>query len=253
MTRSLAAPDRSALIRLASSLPKGSEERRTILAGLSKTAGPVGQALAKMRNDTKTSFSSPSGSVHIHVWFDSGMAQDDFGRPVKDSGEWQVIVTTSPDPLNLSPRGKELARKTFRYVEKQTRPWVLDDAEKFIVQTMARYRSASLSKNAGKTVFPISALSKGGGTVGPAEIQRAVARAGFTKSYLEGLDFTHIEFDAVEKAVTVPGEGVEAIWRVFPKGQFDNRNSDYVWGTVTLSMQSSPAGIHVVGIIMVKD
>ena len=143
MTRSLAASDRSALIRLAASLPKGSEERRTILAGL--------------------------------------------------------------------------------------------------------------SKNAGKTAFPISALSKGGGTVGPAEIQRAVARAGFTKSYLEGLDFTHIEFDAVEKAVTVPGEGVEAIWRVFPKGQFDNRNSDYVWGTVTLSMQSSPAGIHVVGIIMVKD
>ena len=38
MARILTASDRSALIRLAFSLPKGSEERRAILAGLSKTA-----------------------------------------------------------------------------------------------------------------------------------------------------------------------------------------------------------------------
>jgi len=38
MPRSLTAADRSALIRLASTLPSGSEERRAILAGLSKSA-----------------------------------------------------------------------------------------------------------------------------------------------------------------------------------------------------------------------
>ena len=43
MTRSLTAADRSALIRLASTMPAGSPERRAILAGLqgsaTKTAG----------------------------------------------------------------------------------------------------------------------------------------------------------------------------------------------------------------------
>ena len=38
MSRSLTAADRSALIRLASTLPAGSEERKAILAGLSKKA-----------------------------------------------------------------------------------------------------------------------------------------------------------------------------------------------------------------------
>jgi len=42
MSRSLtAAADRSRLIRLASTLPAGSEERRAILAGLSKSAADV--------------------------------------------------------------------------------------------------------------------------------------------------------------------------------------------------------------------
>ena len=36
MSRPLTAADRSALIKLASTLPKGSPERKTILAGLSK-------------------------------------------------------------------------------------------------------------------------------------------------------------------------------------------------------------------------
>lgn len=41
MARTLTAADRSALIRLASTLPAGSEERRAILAGLSKSAEPT--------------------------------------------------------------------------------------------------------------------------------------------------------------------------------------------------------------------
>ena len=38
MSRTLTASDRRSLIRLANTLPKGSEERRVILAGLSKSA-----------------------------------------------------------------------------------------------------------------------------------------------------------------------------------------------------------------------
>lgn len=41
MTRKLTASDRKSLIRLASSLPKGSPKRRAILAGLQKTSASV--------------------------------------------------------------------------------------------------------------------------------------------------------------------------------------------------------------------
>ena len=44
MSKSLTAADRSSLIRLASTLPKGSEERRAILAGLQKAALRAGWA-----------------------------------------------------------------------------------------------------------------------------------------------------------------------------------------------------------------
>ena len=44
--KNLTASDRSALIRLAASLPVGDENRRTILAGLAKTVGLVDQSLA---------------------------------------------------------------------------------------------------------------------------------------------------------------------------------------------------------------
>lgn len=46
MPQKLTATDRKSLIKLASSLPKGSEERRTILAGLSKSAANLRQLLS---------------------------------------------------------------------------------------------------------------------------------------------------------------------------------------------------------------
>ncbi len=53
MPRKLTASDRKTLIRLASTLPKGSEERRAILAGLSrkasrKSGGHVGDSVKAM-------------------------------------------------------------------------------------------------------------------------------------------------------------------------------------------------------------
>ena len=44
MSRSLTASDRASLVKLASSLPSGSAERKAILAGLSKTQGKVAGA-----------------------------------------------------------------------------------------------------------------------------------------------------------------------------------------------------------------
>lgn len=46
MSRSLTASDRPSLIRLASSMPAGSPERKAILAGLSKSAGDVRATLS---------------------------------------------------------------------------------------------------------------------------------------------------------------------------------------------------------------
>ena len=69
MSRTLTASDRSALIRLASSMPVGSGERRAILAGL-KVAGKVeiheGAELVALR-DASVGFPVGSGRGHIGV------------------------------------------------------------------------------------------------------------------------------------------------------------------------------------------
>ena len=69
MSRTLTASDRKSLIRLAASLPKGSEDRRAILAGL-KTAGKVeireGAELVALR-DVSVGFPVGSGRGHSGV------------------------------------------------------------------------------------------------------------------------------------------------------------------------------------------
>ena len=49
MSRSLTAADRSALIKLANTLPKESPERKAILAGLKKSAGDMDALKADLR------------------------------------------------------------------------------------------------------------------------------------------------------------------------------------------------------------
>ena len=51
MSKTLTASDRTSLIRLASSLPKGSPEKRAILEGLKKvsTAATIDHILGKLR------------------------------------------------------------------------------------------------------------------------------------------------------------------------------------------------------------
>jgi len=113
-----------------------------------KAASAIAQGLAKLRDGKRMTFSV--GNVHAHVWFDEDVARTDFGDRNPDSGEWQVIFTTSPDPLNLKPRGKEITRETFRYVEPKMRSRVLSSAEKFIHRGLGTYsrRYASGQKQA---------------------------------------------------------------------------------------------------------
>lgn len=107
-------------------------------------AGNIGASLAKMKNGSTMSFSADANTVFAHVWFDTGVAHYDRGGVARDSGEWEVIVSNSSDRLNLNPRGKKLGRKTFRYVEAASRPFVLEDAEKYVVTMLLRHRMARL-------------------------------------------------------------------------------------------------------------
>jgi len=56
-------------------------------------------------------------TLYAHVWFDDDVAQDDFGNDVRDSGEWQIII--SPEE-NWMTR-KEWARREFRYADPKMR------------------------------------------------------------------------------------------------------------------------------------
>lgn len=141
---------RTSLIRLAHSDP---EMRPLILPLLSKQAA---LGLARMKPGDHTTLKS--GGVYAHVWFDDANARDDFGNPAKDSGEWQVIITTSEDPLNLNPRGRELARDTFRYVESRSRGLVAGSAEDFIRRAWSRFKGRVAGD---RTAKPWGKLPKG--------------------------------------------------------------------------------------------
>ena len=71
------------------------------------------------------------------------MAEDDFGRPAKESGEWQVIFSDSESWMG----GKELARETFRYVEGHMRERVASMAADWMKQQL-RYLARRLARTA---------------------------------------------------------------------------------------------------------
>lgn len=127
---------RKQAIRLAAKLPAGSKERQALIDVL-KVAGAMG--LHKITSNKSMTFSS--GGAYAHVWLDSDNVKSDFGQIVKGSGELAVIVTTSEDPLNLKPRGRELARRYFRFAEPSAREYAFEKAEEFIQDSLIRYRN----------------------------------------------------------------------------------------------------------------
>jgi hypothetical protein len=94
-------------------------------------------SLVRMKDGGRQTFSS--GGVYAHVWFDLQDARNDFGGRAT-AGEWQVIISTSSDPMGRNPRGRELARKVFRYVEQKASGMVASAAEDFITQTLGKFR-----------------------------------------------------------------------------------------------------------------
>jgi len=71
MSKTLTASDRKSLIRLASSLPAGSPERRAILAGLQKGAALLGPRRDFARRASKRT----AGKVSVR--FDNGLSVED--------------------------------------------------------------------------------------------------------------------------------------------------------------------------------
>ena len=95
------------------------------------------QVLLPTHSGSQTTFSA--GNVHVHVWLNAGDDPEDHISRLPDSGEWQVIATTSPDPLNLHPRGQEFTRKTFHYTDPHQCESVSQNATEYVHQLLARF------------------------------------------------------------------------------------------------------------------
>jgi hypothetical protein len=95
-------------------------------------------ALSRLRDGGSVSFEADG--VHLHVWFDAGVARTDYGTREPDSGEFQVVVSTSPDKLNLRPRGRVLAEERFRYADPRQRGAVISSAEGWMRRQVGRHR-----------------------------------------------------------------------------------------------------------------
>lgn len=63
-------------------------------------------------------------------------------------------------------------------------------------------------------------------------------------------DFSKIKFHPVNKSKKLP-HGYEVIWLVFPHGEFDVRESDFVHGTVSIGIKSTNKGAQVTSYITV--
>jgi len=95
MSRRLTAADRSALIRLASTLPVGSEERRAILAGLMDRPEPqfdVGRRLTLIQEGY---FKSEGG--RYGDWLNAG-TKGVIDAIEWDGGGWEYIITVKHTP-----------------------------------------------------------------------------------------------------------------------------------------------------------
>ena len=113
-TRTITASDRSALIRLASSLPAGSPQRKAILAGLVQTKQASGEFNIPGRHvrglESSTSRSSSergsqnrSGSNYRMELFEEVEA---FVERLQKEPDWKVIRSKMNDALHFMGRGE---------------------------------------------------------------------------------------------------------------------------------------------------
>ena len=124
MARTLTASDRKSLIRLASTLPKGSPERKAILAGLSKSANPKVVA-----NDV---FKALQKSLRGRDYYLNFMVKGDIAKVSDMYGHGkpfhaEVFFQIQPDgsitvPVRLDSEGRDRkwSAGSFRGVEGKT-------------------------------------------------------------------------------------------------------------------------------------
>ena len=113
----------------------------------------------------------------------------------------------------------------------------------------ARLLKAELKKTAGGTGFELTPRPV---VVGPRRIKKTIIDSGaFTRDYLESLDFRKVEYDKPEKNPWRIN-GTVVTWRVFPKGSFGDRESNYVYGYVSTEWKVGSKGIVMEGDVVVK-
>lgn len=158
MSRSLSASDRSSLMRLASTLPVGSPERKAILASLSKTGSPVdaaaaravqaiaekyatflkGEAVLTRDGDRPyywTIYNSPIYKV-LYGDDDSGLVfYNGFGA----EGYIQHSVKAYPEGKTLSISGATIAKCWAFEQEQYLKKGVLENAEEGHLRLIASY------------------------------------------------------------------------------------------------------------------
>jgi len=112
----------------------------------------------------------------------------------------------------------------------------------------ARLLKAELTKTAGGTGGPLTPRPL---VVGPRRIKKTVLMGGFDQDFVDKLDFRKVEFDKPEKN-PYRLNGTIVWWRVFPKGSYGDRKSDYVHGYVMSEWDVGPKGVKITGWVVVK-
>ena len=111
---------------------------------------------------------------------------------------------------------------------------------------------ATLRKRAGK--FSMKVFSKDRVTVTAKDIEKAIrAEGGWDATFIDNLDFKNVEWvKGTDPLANSHPPGVEVSWRVFPKGEYGNRDGDYVWGYVYAGVVAENNGITVVALLTVS-
>ena len=161
MATSLTASDRKALIRLASTLPKGSKQRQAILAGLPKQAS----------DDTNTYDITLTVSVTVPEDYDEDdrgdateiarMAKDKMTSFLRGAKLWDFEVTGPDRAFNTSeterPASKRKASggRTGAITYKDRRPWLLKTSEPYTTPEIFQKSPSPKAKSKEKAIAKV--------------------------------------------------------------------------------------------------
>lgn len=113
---------------------------------------------------------------------------------------------------------------------------------------MEEFKTADITKTAGGFMVPL----KNGAKIGPRQIKAVCKKEGGFK--MDFYDWTKVQWEKTGNE-TAGGQfkTYHTIWRVFPPGEFGNRQSDYVWGYVEAGVSEGRSGqVEVKAVLYVK-